>query len=84
MIPHVTQFDEADITELEAFRVKVNEENAKAGIKVTALAFLIKAAVAALKKYPVVNSSLDGDNLAMKGYWNIGFAADTPNGLVVP
>jgi pyruvate dehydrogenase E2 component (dihydrolipoamide acetyltransferase) len=84
MIPHVTQFDEADITELEAFRAKVNEENAKAGIKVTPLAFLIKAVVAALKKYPTLNSSLDGDNLVVKGYWNIGFAADTPNGLVVP
>jgi pyruvate dehydrogenase E2 component (dihydrolipoamide acetyltransferase) len=84
MIPHVTQFDEADITELEAFRAKVNEENAKAGIKVTPLAFLIKAVVAALKKYPRVNSSLDGDNLVLKQYWHIGFAADTPQGLVVP
>jgi pyruvate dehydrogenase E2 component (dihydrolipoamide acetyltransferase) len=84
MIPHVTQFDEADITDLEAFRAKVNEENAKAGIKVTPLAFLIKAVVAALKKYPTLNSSLDGDNLILKGYWNIGFAADTPNGLMVP
>ena len=84
MIPHVTQFDEADITELEAFRAKVNEENAKAGIKVTPLAFLIKAVVAALKKYPKFNSSLDGDNLVVKQYWHIGFAADTPNGLVVP
>ena len=84
MIPHVTQFDEADITELEAFRAKVNDENAKAGIKVTPLAFLIKAVVAALKKYPTLNSSLDGDNLVLKHYWNIGFAADTPNGLVVP
>ena len=84
MIPHVTQFDEADITELEAFRAKVNEENAKAGIKVTPLAFLIKAVVAALKKFPAMNSSLDGDNLVVKQYWHIGFAADTPNGLVVP
>ena len=84
MIPHVTQFDEADITELEAFRARVNEENAKAGIKVTPLAFLVKAVVAALKKYPTLNSSLDGDNLVVKQYWNIGFAADTPNGLVVP
>jgi pyruvate dehydrogenase E2 component (dihydrolipoamide acetyltransferase) len=84
MIPHVTQFDEADITELEAFRAKVNQENEKAGIKVTPLAFLIKAVVAALKKYPKFNSSLDGDNLVVKGYWNIGFAADTPQGLVVP
>jgi pyruvate dehydrogenase E2 component (dihydrolipoamide acetyltransferase) len=84
MIPHVTQFDEADITELEAFRAKVNEENAKAGVKITPLAFLIKAVVAALKKYPTLNSSLDGENLILKQYWNIGFAADTPNGLVVP
>jgi pyruvate dehydrogenase E2 component (dihydrolipoamide acetyltransferase) len=84
MIPHVTQFDEADITELEAFRARVNEENAKTGVKVTPLAFLVKAVVAALKKYPVLNSSLDGDNLVLKHYWHIGFAADTPNGLVVP
>ena len=84
MIPHVTQFDEADITDLEAFRAKVNEENAKAGIKVTPLAFLVKAVVAALKKFPKLNSSLDGDNLVVKQYWNIGFAADTPQGLVVP
>jgi pyruvate dehydrogenase E2 component (dihydrolipoamide acetyltransferase) len=84
MIPHVTQFDEADITDLEAFRARVNEENAKSGVKVTPLAFLVKAVVAALKKYPVLNSSLDGDNLVLKQYWNIGFAADTPNGLVVP
>jgi pyruvate dehydrogenase E2 component (dihydrolipoamide acetyltransferase) len=84
MIPHVTQFDEADITDLETFRAQVNEENAKAGIKVTPLAFLIKAVVAALKKFPAFNSSLDGDNLILKQYWHIGFAADTPNGLVVP
>jgi pyruvate dehydrogenase E2 component (dihydrolipoamide acetyltransferase) len=84
MIPHVTQFDEADITDLEAFRARVNEENAKAGIKVTPLAFLIKAVVASLKKFPKFNSSLDGDNLVVKQYWNIGFAADTPTGLVVP
>jgi pyruvate dehydrogenase E2 component (dihydrolipoamide acetyltransferase) len=84
MIPHVTQFDEADITELEAFRAKVNEENAKAGIKATPLAFLVKAVVAALKKFPAFNSSLDGENLILKQYWHIGFAADTPNGLVVP
>ncbi|HWH39453.1 MAG TPA: dihydrolipoyllysine-residue acetyltransferase [Usitatibacter sp.] len=84
MIPHVTQFDEADVTELEAFRTRVNEENAKAGIKVTPLAFLIKAVVAALKKFPNFNASLDGDNLILKHYWHIGFAADTPNGLVVP
>jgi len=84
MIPHVTQFDEADITELEAFRAHVNDENAKAGVKVSPLAFLMKAVVAALKKYPTFNSSLDGDNLIVKQYWNIGFAADTPQGLVVP
>ncbi len=84
MIPHVTQFDEADITDLEAFRVKLNKENEKAGIKVTMLAFLIKASVAALKKFPDFNASLDGDNLVLKQYFNIGFAADTPNGLVVP
>jgi pyruvate dehydrogenase E2 component (dihydrolipoamide acetyltransferase) len=84
MIPHVTQFDEADITELEAFRAHVNEENAKAGVKVSPLAFLMKAVVAALKKYPTLNSSLDGENLIIKQYWNIGFAADTPQGLVVP
>ena len=84
MIPHVTQFDEADITELEQFRKRVNEENAKSGVKVTPLAFLVKAVVAALKKFPAFNSSLDGDNLVLKHYWHIGFAADTPNGLVVP
>ena len=84
MIPHVTQFDEADITDLEAFRVTLNKENEKAGIKVTMLAFLIKASVAALKKFPDVNASLDGDNLVLKQYFHIGFAADTPNGLVVP
>ena len=84
MIPHVTQFDEADITELEEFRKRVNEENAKSGVKVTPLAFLVKAVVAALKKFPAFNSSLDGDNLVLKHYWHIGFAADTPNGLVVP
>ena len=84
MIPHVTQYDDADITELEAFRAKVNDENAKAGIKITPLAFLVKAVVAALKKYPRFNSSLDGDNLVVKNYWNIGFAADTPQGLLVP
>jgi pyruvate dehydrogenase E2 component (dihydrolipoamide acetyltransferase) len=84
MIPHVTQFDEADVTELEAFRQRVNEENAKSGVKVTMLAFLVKAAVAALKKFPTLNSSLEGENLVMKKYWHIGFAADTPQGLVVP
>jgi pyruvate dehydrogenase E2 component (dihydrolipoamide acetyltransferase) len=84
MIPHVTQFDEADVTELEAFRVALNKENEKAGIKVTMLAFLIRASVAALKKFPDFNASIDGDNLVLKQYFNIGFAADTPNGLVVP
>ena len=84
MIPHVTQFDEADITDLEAFRVQLNKENEKAGIKITMLAFLIKASVAALKKFPDFNASLDGDNLVLKKYFHIGFAADTPNGLVVP
>ncbi len=84
MIPHVTQFDEADITDLEAFRVKLNKENEKAGIKLTVLAFMIKAAVSALTRFPDFNASLDGDNLVLKQYFNIGFAADTPNGLVVP
>jgi pyruvate dehydrogenase E2 component (dihydrolipoamide acetyltransferase) len=84
MIPHVTQFDEADITDLEAFRVTLNKENEKAGVKVTMLAFLIKASVSALRKFPEVNASLDGENLVLKQYFNIGFAADTPNGLVVP
>ena len=84
MIPHVTNNDEADITELEAFRVQLNKEFEKSGTKVTMLAFMIKATVAALKKFPNFNASLDGDNLVMKKYFNIGFAADTPNGLVVP
>lgn len=84
MIPHVTNHDDADITELEAFRVQLNKENEKSGIKVTMLAFLIKASVAALKKFPEFNSSLDGEQLVLKNYWHIGFAADTPNGLVVP
>jgi len=84
MIPHVTQFDEADITDLESFRVQMNKENEKAGIKITMLAFMIKASVAALRKFPDFNASLDGDNLVLKKYFNIGFAADTPNGLVVP
>ncbi|MBK0393207.1 dihydrolipoyllysine-residue acetyltransferase [Ramlibacter algicola] len=84
MIPHVTNHDDADITELEAFRVQLNRENEKSGIKVTMLAFLIKACVAALKKFPDFNSSLDGEQLVVKEYWHIGFAADTPNGLVVP
>jgi len=84
MIPAVTNHDDADITELEAFRVSTNKENEKSGVKVTMLAFLIKACVAALKKFPEFNSSLDGDQLVYKQYFHIGFAADTPNGLVVP
>jgi pyruvate dehydrogenase E2 component (dihydrolipoamide acetyltransferase) len=91
MIPAVTNHDDADITDLEAFRVSTNLENEKsaksginASVKVTMLAFLIKACVAALKKYPEFNSSLDGDAIVYKNYWHIGFAADTPNGLMVP
>ena len=84
VIPHVTNHDDADITELEAFRVQTNKENEKSGIKVTMLAFMIKAAVAALKKFPEFNASLDGDQIVYKNYFHIGFAADTPNGLVVP
>ncbi len=84
MIPHVTNNDEADITELEELRVKLNKEHEKAGVKFTMLAFVIKAVVAALKKFPTFNASLDGDNLVYKQYFHIGFAADTPNGLVVP
>jgi pyruvate dehydrogenase E2 component (dihydrolipoamide acetyltransferase) len=83
MIPHVTQNDDADVTDLEAFRQAINAEQ-KDGTKVTMLALLIKASVAALKKFPTVNSSLDGEELVLKQYYNIGFAADTPNGLVVP
>ena len=84
MIPHVTNHEDADVTDLEAFRVQLNRENEKSGPKLTMLAFLIKACVHALRKYPEFNSSLDGDALVMKRYWHIGFAADTPNGLVVP
>ncbi|KVD73937.1 dihydrolipoamide acetyltransferase [Burkholderia sp. ABCPW 14] len=84
MIPHVTNNDEADITELEALRVQLNKEHEKAGVKFTMLAFVIKAVVAALKKFPTFNASLDGDNLVFKQYCHVGFAADTPNGLVVP
>ena len=84
MIPHVTNHDDCDITDLEAFRVATNKENEKSGIKVTMLAFLIKACVAALKKFPEFNSSIDGDQLVLKQYFHIGFAADTPNGLMVP
>ena len=91
MIPHVTNHDDADITDLEAFRVATNKENEKSGkdsndasIKVTLLAFLIKACVAALSKFPDFNASIDGDQLVLKQYFHIGFAADTPNGLMVP
>lgn len=84
MIPHVTNNDAADITELEELRQTLNKENQKSGVKVTMLAFLIKAVVAGLKKFPEFNASIDGDNLVLKHYYHIGFAADTPNGLVVP
>jgi pyruvate dehydrogenase E2 component (dihydrolipoamide acetyltransferase) len=86
MIPHVTQYDNADITELEEFRKSANESLAKSGVKLTMLAFVIKASVSALKKFPAFNASLDaaGENLILKHYYHIGFAADTPNGLVVP
>ncbi len=84
MIPHVTNHDDADITDLEAFRVATNKENEKSGVKVTMLAFLIKACVSALKQFPEFNASLDGDQVVLKRYFHIGFAADTPNGLVVP
>jgi len=84
MIPAVTNFDDADITDLEAFRVSTNKENEKSGVKVTMLAFLIKACVAALKKFPEFNSSLHGDALIYKQDFHLGFAADTPHGLVVP
>jgi pyruvate dehydrogenase E2 component (dihydrolipoamide acetyltransferase) len=86
MIPHVTQFEDADVTELEEFRKDSNNAMAKSGVKLTMLAFVIKASVSALKKFPAFNSSLDekGENLILKKYYNIGFAADTPNGLVVP
>ena len=84
MIPAVTYHEDADITDIEAFRVQLNKENEKTGNKLTMLAFLIKACVKAMQRYPEFNSSLDGDNLVMKKYFNIGFAADTPNGLVVP
>jgi pyruvate dehydrogenase E2 component (dihydrolipoamide acetyltransferase) len=84
MIPGVTYHEDADITDLEAFRVAINRENEKSGLKITMLAFLIKACTLALKKFPEFNSSLDGDNLVLKQYFHIAFAADTPNGLVVP
>jgi pyruvate dehydrogenase E2 component (dihydrolipoamide acetyltransferase) len=86
MIPHITQNDEVDITDLEAFRKQMSDENQKSGVRVTLLAFLIKAVVAALKQYPQFNSSMsaDGESLIYKQYYNIGVAVDTPNGLVVP
>jgi pyruvate dehydrogenase E2 component (dihydrolipoamide acetyltransferase) len=84
MIPHVTSHEDADITELEEFRARLNKEIEKSGVRVSMLAFMIKAAVAALKKFPDFNSSLEGDNLIVKKYFHIGFAADTPQGLVVP
>jgi pyruvate dehydrogenase E2 component (dihydrolipoamide acetyltransferase) len=84
MIPAVTYHEDADITDLEAFRVQLNKENEKSGAKLTMLAFLVKACVKAMQKYPEFNSSIDGDNLVLKKYFNIGFAADTPNGLMVP
>jgi pyruvate dehydrogenase E2 component (dihydrolipoamide acetyltransferase) len=84
MIPHVTQHDEADITDLESFRAELSRDAAATGVKVTLLAFAVKACVAALKRYPQLNASLDGDSLVLKRYFHIGFAADTPGGLVVP
>jgi pyruvate dehydrogenase E2 component (dihydrolipoamide acetyltransferase) len=84
MIPHVTHNDEADITELEAWRKRLNDEHARDGVKFTMVSFLVAACVAALKEFPFVNASLDGEELVLKRYYNIGFAADTPGGLVVP
>jgi pyruvate dehydrogenase E2 component (dihydrolipoyllysine-residue acetyltransferase) len=86
MIPHVTQFDEADITELEAFRKSNTAETEKQGFKLTMLAFLIKASVTALRQFPDFNASLDktGENLVLKKYFHIGVAVDTPEGLMVP
>ena len=84
MIPHVTVHEEADVTELEAFRKRTNEEHAKDDVKVTMVALLLKACVAALKRFPDFNASLDGDELVVKGYYHLGFAADTPQGLMVP
>ncbi|ENT1403407.1 dihydrolipoyllysine-residue acetyltransferase [Neisseria gonorrhoeae] len=84
VIPHVTVHEEADMTELEEFRKQLNKEWEREGVKLSPLAFIIKASVSALKAFPEFNASLDGDNLVLKNYFNIGFAADTPNGLVVP
>jgi pyruvate dehydrogenase E2 component (dihydrolipoamide acetyltransferase) len=85
-LPHVTQFDEADITDLEHERNKLKEKAAAAGVKVTPLAFIIRACILALKEFPTVNASFDatGENVVLKKYFHIGFAADTPNGLLVP
>ena len=83
-IPHVTQFDEADITDMEAFRKQLAAEYAKQDIKITPLAFMLKAVVAALQKFPKFNASLDGENLILKQYYHIGVAVDTPDGLMVP
>ena len=84
MIPHVTQFDEADVTELETLRHELGEAHAKDGVRITLLAFVLKALVRALTEFPEFNSSLDGDNLILRKYFHFGFAADTPDGLVVP
>jgi pyruvate dehydrogenase E2 component (dihydrolipoamide acetyltransferase) len=84
MIPHVTNHDDADVTDLEAFRIELNRENEKTGVKVSPLAFILRACVAALQTFPEFNASLEGDMLVLKRYYHIGFAADTPNGLVVP
>ncbi len=84
MIPHVTHHEEADVTELEAFRKRTNEEHAKQGVRMTMVALLLKACIPALKRFPQFNASLDGDDLVLKRYYHLGFAADTPGGLVVP
>jgi pyruvate dehydrogenase E2 component (dihydrolipoamide acetyltransferase) len=84
MIPHVTHHEDADVTELEAFRKRTNEEHAKEGVKLTMVALLLKASVVALRRFPQFNASLDGDDLVLKRYYHLGFAADTPQGLVVP
>ncbi|MDO4906564.1 dihydrolipoyllysine-residue acetyltransferase [Neisseria sp.] len=84
VIPHVTVNEDADMTDLEEFRRQLNKEWEREGVKLSPLAFIIKASVTALKAFPEFNASLDGDNLVLKKYYNIGFAADTPNGLVVP
>jgi pyruvate dehydrogenase E2 component (dihydrolipoamide acetyltransferase) len=84
MIPHVTHNDEADITDLEAWRKRLNDEHARDGVKFTMVSFLVAACVVALKEFPTFNSSLDGEELILKRYYNIGFAADTPGGLLVP